>query len=53
MGAMKENPRYHVLSVRVDDRMISDVDESVKAGKTNRTNWLLEAVQEKLDRDSR
>lgn len=48
MGKMKEHPRYNVLSLRVSDYELREVQEHIKG---SRQDYLLQALMEKITRD--
>jgi metal-responsive CopG/Arc/MetJ family transcriptional regulator len=45
---MKENPRYNVISVRIDDDLAKRLNRS--AGKNNRGDFVRAEIEEKLKR---
>ena len=47
MGRIKESPRYNVLSVRVDDVELQDIN---KCKKGTIQDFMLEAITEKINR---
>ncbi len=49
MGKMIENPRYNIVTVRISDYELAELDIMRKGKK--RSQILLEAVQEKIIND--
>lgn len=48
MGKMKENPRYNVISVRVTDEELKDINEA--RGIECKSQFILAAITEKIER---
>ncbi len=49
MGAMKENPRYNVLSFRASDEELKVIEAAINGG--SKQNFLLAAALEKVLHD--
>ena len=46
MGKMKEHPRYNIISVRISDRELAELD--IMSGNRKRSIVLGEALNEKI-----
>lgn len=51
MGKWKQHPRYNILSFRASDSEVEEI-EAVIGNNGNRSAFVLEAVMEKIRRDS-
>lgn len=49
MGKMKEHPRYNIISVRISDRELAELD--IMRGNRKRSAILCDALNEKILND--